>query len=180
MKLYIINDYKSIYPQLKGSELTDRLIQMCLGDCTVYRQPGGKPFIADLSDSCFAENHISVSHTNEIFGLLVAGSNVGLDIQERRDVDAAKIAARFFSPKEAELVNMSDSTDEFFRLWTRKEAYAKYTGAGIKQVAAGTEVLQPEEVEFRDYMLDTANDCFCAICAQKGAELDEIQISYRK
>ncbi|MDO4176644.1 MAG: 4'-phosphopantetheinyl transferase superfamily protein [Bacillota bacterium] len=198
MKLFIIEDYKSIFPELKGSELTDCLIALCLGDeIVVQREDGGKPFVELDGLNCSAADgasvpHISVSHTGNLFGLLVADCNVGLDIQQRKELDAVKIAARFFSPAEAELVAAAlaaggdNASDLFFSLWTRKEAYAKYTGDGLGQVASGLDVMQLEDVEFRELKLDfagdgeSAEDCFCAVCAERGVDLDEIQISYRK
>ncbi|MCQ2545930.1 MAG: 4'-phosphopantetheinyl transferase superfamily protein [Clostridia bacterium] len=205
MKLYVIHDYKSIFPELKDSELTDRLIQMCLsgdadapdalgnadapgdGDAPdaaasailVRREEGGKPFVE-------GGPHISVSHTGSLFALLVADCNVGLDVQHRRKLEAEKIAKRFFSPAEAAIVSEAvaagnELPDEFFSIWTKKEAYAKYTGRGIEQVASGLDVLHLVDVRFREFMIDyEAEDCFCAVCAEKGADLNEIQISYRK
>lgn len=183
MELFIIENYKSIFPELKGSELTDRLVARCVNG-TIERAESGKPFIA-------GGPHISVSHTGKLFALLVADCNVGLDIQMRKNLDAGKIAGRFFSPEEAELVKAAvtsegENPDVFFSLWTRKEAYAKYTGRGLRQVASGLDMLKPEDVEFRELKLELAGDgidsedCFCAVCAEKGAKLDEIQISYRK
>ena len=48
MKLHIINDYKSIYPQLRGKDLTDALIRDCLGreDAGIERTDKGKPYVA--------------------------------------------------------------------------------------------------------------------------------------
>ena len=47
VKLHVIYDYKSIYPELSGKALTDALIRRCLGreDAEIYRSDKGKPFV---------------------------------------------------------------------------------------------------------------------------------------
>ena len=68
----------------------------------------------------------------------------------------------------------------FYKLWTRKEAYCKYTGLGLEQIMKREDVLEREDVSFRDLRLD--DGCFCAICTgtEEGDASDEIQISYGK
>ena len=61
---------------------------------------------------------------------------VGIDLQkilpykERYD----RLAGRFFRPEEAEALSRMEEKEKagaFFRLWTVKESYLKYTGRGI-------------------------------------------------
>ena len=78
-----------------------------------------------------------------------------------KKTDIGKIAGRFFSIGEQKLVD-EGGTDTFYRLWTMKEAYAKFTGRGIGEVLAGTDVTQLQNVLFTEYRLD--NGMYCAIC----------------
>jgi len=174
MELYIIYQYKELFPELKGKPLTDALIRDCLGreDAAVSRTEKGKPSVDGVC--------ISVSHSQDTFALLVSAANVGVDIQYSRSVKPDRIAARYFSEREAAYISGDDSEDRFFEIWTRKEAYSKYTGKGLEQIMEKEEVLAREDVTFTDIRLE--DGCYCAVCTgkEKGAGTDEIQISYRK
>ncbi len=91
---------------------------------TVQRSKLGKPSFSDVP------LHFSISHTEDLWFSVFFPEEVGLDFQIERKVKYEKISQRFFSPEEAEYLKHEDS-GEFFRLWTRKEAFCKYTGMGI-------------------------------------------------
>ena len=166
MKIFIIKDYREKAPELKGRELTDYLVGRCLNreNQEILRMDGGKPYIE--GGPCF-----SVSHSGNLFACAVSSENVGIDIQHRRRVDTGSISGRYFTREEISRVE-ADS-DWFFRIWARKEAFAKYTGRGLQQIMAKDGVLDRRDVIFIDRMID--DDCFCSICAGKGMMEDEIQ-----
>jgi 4'-phosphopantetheinyl transferase len=60
---------------------------------------------------------------------------VGIDVEHLRPaVDSARIARRFFAPKELaalERAGAERSAEAFFTCWTRKEAYLKARGEGL-------------------------------------------------
>lgn len=177
VKLHVIYDYKSIYPELSGKALTDALIRRCLGreDAEIYRSDKGKPFVR-YPEADTVGPFISVSHSMSTFALLVSDTDAGVDIQYVRDTNGERIAARFFTEEEANEVAADDTGDRFYELWTRREAYSKYTGAGIEHVI--TKEPMPADVCFTELRLE--DGCFCAICmaAEEGDQSDEIQISY--
>ena len=76
----------------------------------------------------------------------------------------AKISARYFAEEEAELVRKLGAA-AFFRLWTRKEAYSKYTGNGLADVMRGISVLDRNDVEFLDFQWE--KDVYCSCCVKK-------------
>lgn len=93
----------------------------------------GKPSLAEGSS---AELAFNLSHAG-VWGLCAvsAGSEVGIDI-ERIDatLDHERLAARFFSPAEnARLAACPQARRrrEFYRIWTRKEAWLKGKGGGF-------------------------------------------------
>lgn len=183
MKLYVIYNYKSKYPALSGRDLTDALIRECLGreDLVIERTEKGKPYIAgaDSGGSC-----ISVSHSEGTFALLVSGRNAGLDIQYGdRNVKIDRIAARCFPAEEAAYASDDSTGSRFFTLWTRKEAYSKYTGIGMEQIMKKEPVPDSSGILFTDLRLP--DGCYCSICSERtgekgGQNPDEIQISYRE
>ena len=91
----------------------------------------GKPSLAGAGPLQF-----NLAHSGDVTLIAVAnGRAVGVDVEQARDmIDAEAIAARFFSAQEqAALAALPASEKQagFFRLWTRKEAWIKATGAGL-------------------------------------------------
>lgn len=184
MELYIIEDYRDCFPELTGRELTDALVIRLLTENgylraakpRIIRLPGGKPVLAGDTGIFF-----SVSHTGKVFACAVSDEEIGLDIQEARRRDASRtrrLARRYFTEDEIAYLEggfgnsgrtEEELTDRFYRLWTRKEAYAKYTGEGLKAVLEGSPVLGREDVVFREILLgDGLYGCIC--CAYPGRE----------
>lgn len=174
MELYIIEKYKERYPQLKGGSLTDELIKDCLKEYgmqnpQVLRTPKGKPYVelckapeTEEPESC--QVHFSLSHSGEYFLCIVADRPVGIDVQERKGSNAAKIADRYFSDDEKEYVK-ENGENGFFTVWTRKEAYSKLTGEGLAEIIRGTDVLSRDDVEFTDFKLE--DGVWCSYCISK-------------
>ena len=106
-----------------------------LHELVVARTPRGKPYFSDCP-----RIHISVSHSGDYLLCAVADFPVGVDIQihtgprdetpEEAAVRLRRIAKRYFTPGEAAFIQ-TDTCDRFFRLWTARESYVKYTGQGI-------------------------------------------------
>jgi 4'-phosphopantetheinyl transferase len=68
----------------------------------------------------------SLTHSGELVGVAVhEHSSVGLDVEQHRPFAyLAQVAAAIRAPDE-------DPSEDFFRMWTRKEALVKATGAGL-------------------------------------------------
>lgn len=165
MELYIFENYKEIFPEVIGSELTDRLILKSLemygaeaGE--VLRTDKGKPYIADT------DINISVSHSGSCFVCLIASQPAGVDIQQERRAGTDKISRRYFTEEECDYVT-SEGAKGFYRLWTRKEAYSKYTGRGLEEIIKGTPVLHRDDVDFFDFQLEKGLYCSCCTKKQK-------------
>ncbi|MDR1246966.1 MAG: 4'-phosphopantetheinyl transferase superfamily protein [Clostridiales Family XIII bacterium] len=105
----------------------------------------GKPYFTDMPDV-----HFSISHSGRFWACLMTGAAVGLDVEDitaRRERDAGreidagerylKIARRYFTDDErretedAAARGPHELIARFFFVWTRKEAYVKYTGRGM-------------------------------------------------
>jgi 4'-phosphopantetheinyl transferase len=97
---------------------------------SAYEQP---LLAADLAASRL---QFSVSHSGElVLVALTQGRAVGVDVERiRTDLAVDKIATRFFSPRERDILAAVPATrqhDAFFACWTRKEAYIKARGDGL-------------------------------------------------
>lgn len=92
---------------------------------TVEKGAYGKPYIKELP-----EIHFSISHSGAWWCCAFGREALGLDLQLCRPEDKRKLAERFFHPLEKKWLK-ERSAEEFYRLWTYKESYVKYTGAGL-------------------------------------------------
>ncbi|AKG23076.1 4'-phosphopantetheinyl transferase family protein [Calothrix sp. 336/3] len=97
----------------------------------------GKPILDDIfAESCI---HFNLSHSQDLALCAVCQHHlVGVDLEYTRSVsDVESLAARFFSPREYEVVRSLPPHQQqqvFFRYWTCKEAYLKAIGTGITQL----------------------------------------------
>jgi len=92
----------------------------------------GKPFIM-----AYPNFHFSISHSGSYVALASHEDKVGLDIQEERNSKTMAISNRFFAKEERELLESVTDKDSrtklFYRIWSAKEAYIKYTGRGMSE-----------------------------------------------
>ncbi len=102
---------------------------------TYYYNDNGKPYLENGFGSKDLNLYFSLSHSGEFVICAISNQEIGADIQQMKQVNYNKIISRFFTPLEYDYYNQLDSSEEkvtyFFKLWTRKEAYAKCTGKGL-------------------------------------------------
>jgi len=102
------------------------------GSVPIEVGPGGKPRLADAGHRL----GFNVSHSGDLALICIAeGVEVGVDLEALRPVPGAvEIAQRRFAPAEARFVEEGEAAEvdrRFLTCWTRKEALAKATGAGL-------------------------------------------------
>lgn len=90
----------------------------------------GKPFLP------YSALGFNLSDSGGLAVVAVANKeNVGVDIERiRHNFDCLRVARRRFRVEESDFLNTFSGDGlirEFFRLWTRKEAYLKAVGSGI-------------------------------------------------
>ena len=173
----MIENYREGRPALKGGALTDALIGECLAeagfdDIEILRTEKGKPYVKSRGDVQTGpeggrEIHVSASHSGAYFVCAISDRPVGVDVQERRRVNAEGISRRYFSAGEQEYVKELGEKG-FFTIWTRKEARSKLTGLGLEELMKGTEVLEREDVDFFDFQLE--DGIYCSCCIGKGSD----------
>lgn len=101
----------------------------------IVKGPQGKPFLARTSSAFPLRFNLSHSHGLAVYGFSL-DRELGIDLEKlRSDFASVEIAARYFSRNERkEWSSLSESlrTEGFFNAWTRKEAYVKARGEGLK------------------------------------------------
>lgn len=125
----------------------------------------GKPAIADFP------KHFNLSHSGDYVVCAVCDSEVGVDIQKWVPFKE-RTAERFFAPEEWKLLQtlpMEQRTEMFYRLWTRKEAYGKYTGLGIpdavRENLLGEEECAGRQIRFLEMQPD--QEYSIAVCVNR-------------
>lgn len=97
---------------------------------TLCKSTHGKP-------SLFNGNEISLANSGEYFSIVISDRRIGMDIEEKNKVIDLDLAKYFATEKEIKKIR---SVEDTLVLWTRKEAYLKYLGLGLKT--------NPKNVEF--------------------------------
>ena len=101
----------------------------------IVRDEDGRP-----SFVCGMGEDFNISHSGALTAVAYQKGEeirVGIDIEqikEGRDEKLFRIAERYFSEKEKELLKKESSSREFYRIWTAKEAEAKMTGFGLSKM----------------------------------------------
>ena len=86
----------------------------------------GKPYLTNYENIFF-----NISHCQQAIVTAVSDCETGIDVEGRRRFSDT-LLQRAFNDEEQALVAASDDPErEFARIWTRKEAWLKYTGTGI-------------------------------------------------
>jgi len=102
-------------------------------DVTFSTNEFGKPFL----DQPFASSglYFNLSHSKDLVVVAVAfDQHIGVDVEFVRQIsDVDAIARRCFTDFERELLagEIDSKTSNFFRCWTRKEAFVKAIGKGL-------------------------------------------------
>lgn len=104
----------------------------------------GKPFLANYNGI-----HFNLSHCREYVAVAIDScSPVGIDVESRRRVSPSLVKRVCSEAEQKMIATAADPDMEFLRLWTRKEAWLKYTGTGIVEPLANVPPL--DEASPRD------------------------------
>ncbi len=138
-KLENCTNEKRIREIILGDALRrELLVEVNAQDEPLAFRERGKPYLPDRKDVGF-----NISHSGELaVGVLLTastgdvGCEVGCDVEkidrDRTEDSRKRIIKHAFA--EAERMSVESSRDpvaEFYAVWTRKEAYLKYTGEGL-------------------------------------------------
>lgn len=136
-------------PEKERSLLPEKII--------LLRDKAGKPHIKD------AKAGISLSHTDGLAAAALSQSgNIGIDAEKIYEKDPVPLAARFFTASEKDLVISSDYPPlTFTEIWTKKEAYLKYLGAGLSIPLSSFDVGAPKMPRFAVFRED---DVIITVC----------------
>ena len=129
---------RALLRQLLGTCLNIEPVKLAIG-----YQPRGKPFLPQPLLN--GDLRFNLSHSGRILAIALArGREVGVDLESIHHLDDWPVLSeRIFSPRElCELraLPKPQQRKAFFNGWTRKEAYLKATGEGLRDDLAAVEV----------------------------------------
>jgi phosphopantetheinyl transferase len=129
----------------------------------------------------------SITHTkNHVFCAIIEGeepTRIGIDAEDLDRPDFSNLdemAARWFGANEQKVFLASPTKETFLSIWTRKEAYVKYTGEGLRALSKiDTEELSKKgSIRFFDCRV---GDILVSVCVPAGANITgEIQITEKE
>jgi len=108
-------------------QLLERYTGIPAAEMRFARGEFGKPYLAG------SRIYFNMSDSRDV-GLyaVTLDAEIGVDVERIRDIEGATIARRFLPESEAAVVR--DDPASFFRVWTRREAYLKCIGVGLRRL----------------------------------------------
>lgn len=126
-ELIKLDAYVSVTSEIAA--LDDHELRIYISD-NIEVNKNGKPSIKGIPD-------YSISHCENTWAIIFSDTPCGLDIQYNREAKLEKIASKFYQKDEAESVARL-GLDEFFRIWSRREALIKAAGSTVFSEAPST------------------------------------------
>lgn len=134
----------------------------CADAVRVLRSPDGKPY---LDGSAL---HVGVTHTDSLVVIAFSERPFGIDCEStaRHVKNARRLAARYFSERENAYLFEDGAGDEdiqlrFLEIWVKKEAYVKFLGTGLRDLAGADTFALPghyERIPYPDHILYTYDE----------------------
>ena len=144
--------------------LIGRYLKIEIDTISFRENKSGKPFL-DLPFFAKEKNiEFNISHSGNMiligFRFSKNKNQIGIDVEKiKSDFDFELVLDSFFTEKEKENIWTSENSSEtFFKYWTRKEALVKATGTGLnhelKWIDLSKEInlLKTEEAKFSEFL----------------------------
>lgn len=139
-KKTIIYKHLSVYAQRLVKYIASIRFNTYVSSINISYERCGKPYIPEYPNFQF-----NISHTKDALVIAVTNVPVGIDIETVESANM-NIANRFFSKQEQKFINLANDNQDkrFFEIWTKKEAYIKWTGKGLSQSLSSFDVTAPD------------------------------------
>lgn len=125
----------------------------------------GKPLINRI--------HFNISHSNDLVGVVISDESCGLDIEHVDGKDRSAIAKVILTEDKYEKYLEDDSI--FYQEWTKKEAYLKHAGTGLK-----ISDLKKVDVELSTQMVTIKKEEYWMSVIPESAEVRIVKFTNRR
>ena len=172
----------TIRRKLLGEVVVKRLLMQNWGlepeKYQIVKGEHGKPYVISEKSGVY----YNLSHSGDYLVCALSEKEVGVDIEKKGKIHL-EVAQRFFHPEEFR--NLQSYTDEqqrdlFYRYWSVKESFLKYTGKGLSASLSGFLVcftptgvrLYGERTEQKVYIRECLiDDAYCCYVCSETTEL---------
>lgn len=111
-----------------------------------------------MADNCF----VSISHSGDMVAVCTSENPVGIDIEKIDDKrNLEKLSKRVFCGKELEAFKNNPTPEQFYEIWTQKEAYSKIDGQGVNEIMKGFDIFNLQDYDFHT---EIVNNYALSIC----------------
>ena len=118
---------RTIWAELLARSIVAKKMSRTIEEIQIERDPGGKPYVIGSA------LQISLTHSKNWAACSVGEVASGVDVEED-SIDELSLAECFFTTREyQQLCNLKGQArkENFLRLWTIKESFAKLTGRNL-------------------------------------------------
>jgi 4'-phosphopantetheinyl transferase len=121
--------YIAVHAKLRV--LLARTLHQVPNSIVIHKTAHGKPYLADYPEWAF-----NLSHSGNVFAIAIGTHcQLGIDLEiHKHRANIVGLINKCFAPEEVDYfkqLSEAIKTAEFYRFWTRKEAFVKATGFGI-------------------------------------------------
>ncbi len=80
----------------------------------------------------FDDHYFNISHSGDFVVMAMGDSPVGVDVERTgRTKDFKKLLRFFYDHEKNRVLKAPDGEDEFYKIWTFREAFSKLVGVGL-------------------------------------------------
>lgn len=119
--------YSNLFVRMVLSEYLRTGIEML----KISKSEYGKPYLVD-----YPNVHFNVTHAKGLIVCALSDQPIGIDVEKIKRLKRLRgaIAKRYFTETEQGYVfsEVNSQEERFIEIWTKKEAYVKWTGKGMK------------------------------------------------
>lgn len=146
---------------INSSDFTKRILSSFLGidkkGIIIEKTKFGKPYLKD-----YPNIHFNLSHTKGVTVFALSDKEVGIDIERIKKFNE-RIPIKFFSNNEQNYIFQKNEGQKtrFHEIWTRKEAYVKWLGIGMRKPFNSFDVLENKKITtlyLKDYIVSICSD----------------------
>ncbi|MCI8669656.1 MAG: 4'-phosphopantetheinyl transferase superfamily protein [Lachnospiraceae bacterium] len=136
------------------------------GDSIIINYPKYKKPYIDMKGIYF-----NISHSGDWIVVAVGDEEIGVDVEKIKETKLPEQLV-YFSEEERfflESLEESNQVNWFYKIWTLKESYIKYTGKGFKCSLNSFSVIEKRKEKFKSIKLDEVHwYALCANTAKNG------------
>lgn len=122
--------YRSIYSEVLLRYALKERWNISLSAAPFSYGMHGKPYLKE-----YPQIYFNLSHSGSLCVCVLSEQEVGVDVEQVRELKT-DLSKKVFSDDEHltwSEMSEQEKTDYFYRIWTLKESYTKYTGEGLRQ-----------------------------------------------